>query len=163
MVIQYGYVALFAPAYSLAPLLALINNIIEIRVDAIKLCYATQRPQWKVSSNAAPVLLPIRVRAETILPSDVSSPPCPTSPCPTSPCPTSPCPTLQAQADIGSWYTVLNILGFAAVITNSTMVQHHGTAQLDSARTLTTRRSTHTQHAQHAQPTRTHGTHRRFC
>eukprot|EP01051_Picozoa_sp_SAG22_P000768 SAG22_NODE_24_length_30194_cov_6.086327_1_plen_1216_part_00 len=78
MVIQYGYVALFAPAYSLAPLLALINNIIEIRVDAVKLCFATQRPHWK------------------------------------------------AQADIGSWYTVLNILGFAAVITNSTMIAFVG-------------------------------------
>lgn len=78
MVIQYGYVALFAPAYSLAPLLALINNIIEIRVDAINLCYTTQRPQ------------------------------------------------LKGQADIGSWYTVLNILGFAAVITNSTMIAFVG-------------------------------------
>eukprot|EP01052_Picozoa_sp_SAG31_P014605 SAG31_NODE_914_length_11058_cov_13.316270_6_plen_726_part_00 len=78
MVIQYGYVALFAPAYSLAPLLALLNNIIEIRVDAIKLCYATQRPQWK------------------------------------------------PQADIGSWYTVLNILGFFAVLTNASMIAFVG-------------------------------------
>lgn len=31
MVIQYGYLALFAPAFSLAPLFAMINNIFEIR------------------------------------------------------------------------------------------------------------------------------------
>jgi len=34
MVIQYGYLALFAPACPLAPLLALANNITEIRGDA---------------------------------------------------------------------------------------------------------------------------------
>ena len=33
---QYGYLALFAPAYPLAPLLALINNLFEIRIDANK-------------------------------------------------------------------------------------------------------------------------------
>ena len=43
----------------------------EIRVDAIKMCYSTQRPIW------------------------------------------------TAMADIGSWFTVLNILGFAAVLTNA--------------------------------------------
>ena len=42
MITQYGYVALFAPAYPLAPALALLNNVVEIRVDAIKLCHATQ-------------------------------------------------------------------------------------------------------------------------
>ena len=39
-VIQYGYVTLFAAANPLAPLLALINNIFEIRLDALK--YTTQ-------------------------------------------------------------------------------------------------------------------------
>ena len=74
MAVQYGYVALFAPAYPLAPILSMINNIIEIRVDAMRLCYACQRPTW------------------------------------------------TQAADIGSWYTVLNILGYAAVLTNATMM-----------------------------------------
>lgn len=69
MVIQYGYLALFAPAFSLAPLFALINNVIEIRIDAVKFCEILRRPQWR------------------------------------------PC------EDIGSWYGVLNVIGFAAVIT----------------------------------------------
>ena len=39
-VIQYGFVTLFVAANPLAPLLALINNIFEIRLDALK--YTTQ-------------------------------------------------------------------------------------------------------------------------
>ena len=79
MVIQYGYLALFAPAYSLAPLCALINNVFEIRIDAVKFCTFLRRPQWR------------------------------------------PC------EDIGSWYAVMNVLGFAAVITNCSMIAFVGT------------------------------------
>jgi tetrahydromethanopterin S-methyltransferase subunit G len=39
-VIQYGFVTLFVAAFPLAPLMALINNIFEIRLDAYK--YTTQ-------------------------------------------------------------------------------------------------------------------------
>nr|XP_022287595.1 anoctamin-4-like isoform X1 [Crassostrea virginica] len=42
MVIQFGFVTIFVAAFPLAPLFALLNNIIEIRVDAYK--FATQ---WK--------------------------------------------------------------------------------------------------------------------
>lgn len=38
MAVQFGYLALFAPAFPLAPLFAFINNIFEIRIDAIKFC-----------------------------------------------------------------------------------------------------------------------------
>ena len=38
MVIQFGYCTLFVAAFPLAPMLAFINNAIEIRVDAWKLC-----------------------------------------------------------------------------------------------------------------------------
>uniref|UniRef100_A0A7N8WP91 Anoctamin n=1 Tax=Mastacembelus armatus TaxID=205130 RepID=A0A7N8WP91_9TELE len=37
MVIQFGFITLFVASFPLAPLLALINNIIEVRVDAWKL------------------------------------------------------------------------------------------------------------------------------
>ena len=50
----------------------------SIRVDAIKLCHATQRPFW------------------------------------------------TPMADIGSWFTVLNILGFVAIITNPSMIAFAG-------------------------------------
>lgn len=44
MGIQYGYVALFCVAFPLLPLLALIEIVLEIRVDALKLCLLTKRP-----------------------------------------------------------------------------------------------------------------------
>ena len=44
MVIQYGLLEFFAPVFPLASLCALINNIIEIRSDAFKMCYLYQRP-----------------------------------------------------------------------------------------------------------------------
>lgn len=36
--IQFAYVALFSAAFPLAPLLAMINNLVQTRVDAFKLC-----------------------------------------------------------------------------------------------------------------------------
>lgn len=45
-VIQYGYVTLFAAAFPLAPLLALINNVVEIRTDAFKFLNGTNRPHY---------------------------------------------------------------------------------------------------------------------
>ena len=44
MFIQFGYVTLFSSAYPLAGLCALLNNIIEIRGDAFKLCFVHKRP-----------------------------------------------------------------------------------------------------------------------
>ncbi|XP_053321734.1 anoctamin-8 isoform X2 [Spea bombifrons] len=44
MFVQFGYVVLFSSAFPLAALCALINNIIEIRSDAFKLCSGYQRP-----------------------------------------------------------------------------------------------------------------------
>lgn len=44
MFIQFGYVLLFSPAFPLAALCALANNLFEVRIDAFKLCNAVQRP-----------------------------------------------------------------------------------------------------------------------
>ncbi|KFP09498.1 Anoctamin-8, partial [Egretta garzetta] len=44
MFIQFGYVVLFSSAFPLAAMCALVNNIIEIRSDAFKLCTGLQRP-----------------------------------------------------------------------------------------------------------------------
>lgn len=44
LVIQFGMVTLFVASFPLAPLFALLNNIIEIRLDAKKFVMELQRP-----------------------------------------------------------------------------------------------------------------------
>ncbi|CAD5126106.1 DgyrCDS14278 [Dimorphilus gyrociliatus] len=44
MVIQYGFITIFVAAFPLAPLMALLNNIVEIRLDAIKFVNIWKRP-----------------------------------------------------------------------------------------------------------------------
>ncbi|TDH65902.1 hypothetical protein CCR75_005367 [Bremia lactucae] len=44
MVIQYGFINLFVVAFPLTPLLALANNMLEVHVDAVKLCFVHRRP-----------------------------------------------------------------------------------------------------------------------
>ncbi|KAL0579877.1 hypothetical protein V5O48_002124 [Marasmius crinis-equi] len=44
MVIQFGYVALWSTIWPLAPVMALVNNIFEIRSDAFKITVHTRRP-----------------------------------------------------------------------------------------------------------------------
>uniref|UniRef100_A0AAY5F5F3 Anoctamin n=1 Tax=Electrophorus electricus TaxID=8005 RepID=A0AAY5F5F3_ELEEL len=43
-VIQYGFVTLFVASFPLAPLFALLNNVIEIRLDAAKFVTEIRRP-----------------------------------------------------------------------------------------------------------------------
>ncbi|XP_054708647.1 anoctamin-10-like [Uloborus diversus] len=42
---QFGYVFLFSSVFPLAAALAVLNNIIEMWTDGLKLCYSYQRPQ----------------------------------------------------------------------------------------------------------------------
>lgn len=42
-VIQFSFTTIFVAAFPLAPLLALINNVIEIRLDAIKMVTLERR------------------------------------------------------------------------------------------------------------------------
>ena len=44
LVLQYGFVTMFVAAFPLAPVCALINNIIEIRVDAYNKVHNSRRP-----------------------------------------------------------------------------------------------------------------------
>eukprot|EP00002_Diphylleia_rotans_P015054 TRINITY_DN2915_c0_g1_i1.p1 TRINITY_DN2915_c0_g1~~TRINITY_DN2915_c0_g1_i1.p1 ORF type:complete len:880 (-),score=169.88 TRINITY_DN2915_c0_g1_i1:2382-5021(-) len=74
MIIQYGYVTLFAAAFPLAPAIALFNNLIEIRTDAIRLLKGQRRPDY------------------------------------------------QAAEDIGTWGYIIEVIGVAAVITNSLII-----------------------------------------
>lgn len=51
MYIQFGYVVLFASISPFAAVVALINNIVEIRIDAYKLCCVYKRPFAKRAKN----------------------------------------------------------------------------------------------------------------
>ncbi|KAK2147119.1 hypothetical protein LSH36_569g02023 [Paralvinella palmiformis] len=51
MLIQFGFVTLFVAAFPLAPLCALLNNIIEIRSDAGKLTKVYRRPVAITAKN----------------------------------------------------------------------------------------------------------------
>ena len=44
LIINYGYVVMFSVACPLFPLFSLLLNILEVRVDAYKLCFLCQRP-----------------------------------------------------------------------------------------------------------------------
>jgi anoctamin-10 len=44
LMIQYGYVVLFAVAFPLSPFLAFINNVLEIQVDKTKIVKFSRRP-----------------------------------------------------------------------------------------------------------------------
>lgn len=49
LMIQFAYVIIFGAAFPLAPLLAFINNLIELRIDKYKLVYLTR---WPVPHSA---------------------------------------------------------------------------------------------------------------
>lgn len=44
LVVQFGMVTLFVASFPLAPLFALLNNVIEIRLDAKKFVTEYRRP-----------------------------------------------------------------------------------------------------------------------
>ncbi|KAM8876506.1 LOW QUALITY PROTEIN: anoctamin-5-like [Synchiropus picturatus] len=65
MVVQFGFITLFVASFPLAPLLALFNNILEIRVDAWKFTTQFKRPvaskarnigAWQEILNAVAIL-----------------------------------------------------------------------------------------------------------
>jgi anoctamin-10/anoctamin-7 len=51
LAIQYGFVTLFVVAFPLTPLLAFLNNILEVRVDSVKLLTVTRRPEPRGAAN----------------------------------------------------------------------------------------------------------------
>ncbi|XP_077492339.1 anoctamin-4-like [Amblyomma americanum] len=51
MAVQFGFVTLFVAAFPLAPLFALLNNIVEIRLDAYKYTSQLRRPLAERVSN----------------------------------------------------------------------------------------------------------------
>ncbi|RHZ67771.1 hypothetical protein Glove_299g21 [Diversispora epigaea] len=56
MITQFGYVSLFSVIWPLTPIFALINNWVELRSDAIKLCEHTRRPIPSRANSIGPWL-----------------------------------------------------------------------------------------------------------
>mmetsp|Transcript_7433 Transcript_7433/g.9223 ORF Transcript_7433/g.9223 Transcript_7433/m.9223 type:complete len:263 (+) Transcript_7433:83-871(+) len=51
MIIQFGYITLFASAYPLAPFVAIMANFVELRLDAFKITHVHRRP-WTMSVSS---------------------------------------------------------------------------------------------------------------
>jgi len=51
MVIQSGFVTLFAAAFPLAPFLCLLNNMVERKTDAMKLLALTKKPKYAAAAG----------------------------------------------------------------------------------------------------------------
>lgn len=49
--LQFGFITIFVAAFPLAPLFALLNNWVEIRLDAHKLVCETRRPVAERAEN----------------------------------------------------------------------------------------------------------------
>lgn len=56
MVVQYGYLTLFSVVWPLAPVSFIINNWIELRSDAVKICVEMQRPTPQRADTIGPWL-----------------------------------------------------------------------------------------------------------
>lgn len=56
MILQFGYLALFSVVWPLTPLAFLINNWIELRTDAAKICVEMQRPTPSRADTIGPWL-----------------------------------------------------------------------------------------------------------
>jgi len=74
LIIQFGFVVLFVVVFPAAPILALLNNVIEFRLDATKLMSFTRRPHPK------------------------------------------------GTFDMGTWYSILNLLSWAMVVSNTALI-----------------------------------------
>ncbi|KAK3592836.1 hypothetical protein CHS0354_028912 [Potamilus streckersoni] len=73
-IIQYGFLMLFAASFPLAPLMALLTNLIDLRVDAKRMLWTYRRPLAII------------------------------------------------REDIGMWYTILTLVNFAGVVSNSFLI-----------------------------------------
>ncbi|RKO90121.1 calcium-activated chloride channel-domain-containing protein, partial [Blyttiomyces helicus] len=56
MVVQFGFLALFSVSWPLTPLVCFLNNFIELRSDAFKICKGSRRPISQRAENIGPWL-----------------------------------------------------------------------------------------------------------
>lgn len=62
LVIQFSFTTIFVAAFPLAPLLALINNVIEIRLDAIKMVALERRLVPKKTNDIGEHRFQLRIK-----------------------------------------------------------------------------------------------------
>ena len=74
LVIQFGYATMFFTAFPMAPLMAFLSNLMQIRMDLYKLCQLHRRAEPR------------------------------------------------SNEDIGSWQSILDIIGMIAVVSNSALI-----------------------------------------
>ncbi|KAA6400842.1 MAG: hypothetical protein EZS28_003627 [Streblomastix strix] len=58
LVMQFGFITLFAPAFPLAALFSFVGNVIQLRSDPAKICFSMQRP-IPISSASIGSFLPV--------------------------------------------------------------------------------------------------------
>ena len=56
IVLQYGLVTIFVSAFPLAPFFAIINNLIELRVDSFKFMTQLRRPVARRMANTKNII-----------------------------------------------------------------------------------------------------------
>lgn len=61
LVLQFGYLALFSPAWPLIPLGFLINNWVELRSDFAKICIEHQRPSPHRAEGIGPWIVSLEI------------------------------------------------------------------------------------------------------
>ena len=61
LALQYGYLVFFSILLPAAPVLALANNLIEVRTDALKTIYASRRTRAEAASDIGPWSAALRV------------------------------------------------------------------------------------------------------
>lgn len=72
-VMQFGFITIFVAAFPLAPLFALLNNIVEIRLDAQKFVCSTRRTVGHQAKNIGIWLKILRFLAHLAVISNVIS------------------------------------------------------------------------------------------
>ena len=64
-VIQFGFITIFVAAFPLGPFFALLNNLVEIRLDAYKFITTYRRPRAARAEDIGKYLIHYIIRAVT--------------------------------------------------------------------------------------------------
>ena len=67
LLIQYGFIVLFAPAFPLAALLGWLNNIFRLKVNGYKLCAMHRRPIYQCAEDIGSWMLVLQAVSSTAI------------------------------------------------------------------------------------------------